>query len=70
MFEVKNFSHPLCLAPCQNTAFFYYSKTLFNTLWIQNHFICRSSQKAYHNKHTKISCEEIYDDRFLHSYFL
>ncbi|EGQ2955285.1 hypothetical protein EAF09_09645 [Staphylococcus pseudintermedius] len=21
-------------------------------------------------KHTKISCEEIYDDRFLHSYFL
>ncbi|NCJ15084.1 hypothetical protein GWD55_08420 [Staphylococcus pseudintermedius] len=26
---------------------------------------------SYNNiKHTKISCEEIYDDRFLHSYFL
>ena len=24
----------------------------------------------YHNKHTKISYEEIYDDRFFHSYFL
>lgn len=26
--------------------------------------------KNEYKKHTKISCEEIYDDRFFHSYFL
>ncbi|WP_250882281.1 hypothetical protein [Staphylococcus pseudintermedius] len=29
-----------------------------------------SSYTSEQYKHTKISCEEIYDDRFLHSYFL
>ncbi len=28
------------------------------------------SRLTKQDKHTKISCEEIYDDRFFHSYFL